>query len=259
MSTDRSNFNYYHLLHSAIGTGIAELITLPICTIKTHYQNTNSHSIIHTTKYIHSSYGLGHFWKASFPSISSQIISTSSKYFLYRTLQDTKFISPHTFINGLISGILSSIITHPIDYIKIHLQMSQSMSTICSNLKHQDPHNSTRPVFLKLYRGYSKTFSKVLCSSGFFFPLYDYFKHTTNNTFIASILSSITSTLLMHPIDYLKTRHIYGQSLFSGWNPISYYKGLSLNLMRIVPHFTIVMSSINYLDTIRKSNISNRH
>ena len=250
------SINYNHLLHSAIGTCIAELITLPICTVKTNYQNTNSHSIIHTTKHIMTSHGLGHFWKASIPSISSQIISTSSKYFLYRTLQENKFISQYSFINGLVSGITSSILTHPFDYIKIHLQMSQSMSSILSDLKHT---NSNTIVLSKLYRGYSKTFSKVLCSSGFFFPLYDYFKHTTDNTFVASILSSVTSTLLMHPIDYLKTRHIYGKPLFSGWNPIHYYKGLSLNLLRIVPHFTIVMSTISYLDSIHKSTISNRH
>ena len=62
-------------------------------------------------------------------------------------------------------------------------------------------------------------------------------------------LAALTSTIIIQPLDYLKTRHIYGQSLYEGGfkNLSSYYKGLSLNLMRIVPHFMITMLMIEYL------------
>jgi len=51
----------------------------------------------------------------------------------------------------------------------------------------------------------------------------------------------------MHPVDYLKTRHMAGLNLYSGWNPLIYYRGLSINLMRIVPHFMITMGVIEWM------------
>ena len=46
--------NLENFKNSAIATAIAEVATLPICTIKTNYQNTNSTSIIQTIKNIYN-------------------------------------------------------------------------------------------------------------------------------------------------------------------------------------------------------------
>ena len=78
----------------------------------------------------------------------------------------------------------------------------------------------------------------------------------TENAISASFMSAIISTTIMHPIDYLKTRHIYGLPLYSGFNPFNYYKGLALNLARIVPHFVITMTTIDTLTNAVK-NYSN--
>ncbi|SNW62260.1 Mitochondrial carrier protein [Orpheovirus IHUMI-LCC2] len=255
MTQDKRSINYKHLLYSAFGTSLAEIITLPICTIKTNYQNNNSNSIIRTTKDIYNSGGYKAFWKASTPGIISQTISTSSKYFIYRNLEDKKikyYPFPEVemwnkFINGLCAGVVSTVFTHPVDHFKIHLQMSQSVSTIVENIK-----NSEEGGFKRLYRGYSKSITKVLFSSGFFFPLFEFYKEKTNSAVISSALSAFTSTIIMHPIDYLKTRHIYGQKLFQGLNPLIYYRGLGLNLLRIVPHFCIVMTTVDYLQNLHK-------
>lgn len=219
---------------SAIATVIAEFLTLPICTLKTNYQNTRSTSIINTAKKMYSKQGLKSFYRSSLPSISSQVISTSSKYYLYRKFEDTKYFN--SFINGSISGIISSLATHPIDVIKINLQMNHSL------------YKTIRENNLSLfYRGYSKTFSKVIVASSLFFPLYDKIKMSTNNILLSSFLSGTISNLIIHPIDYLKTRHIYGQSFYHGLNPLPYYKGFTLSYIRIVPHFMIVMSIIEYI------------
>jgi len=45
----------------------------------------------------------------------------------------------------------------------------------------------------------------------------------------------------------MKTRQIYGLPWFQGYHPRLYFKGLSLNLIRIVPHFVIVMTTVDVL------------
>lgn len=225
-----------NLFISATSASFAELITLPICTIKTNYQNTESKSIKDTITNMYRNHGIKGFYKASIPSIGGQALSTSSKYTLYRYFESHNHLLPNKVFNAVLAGILSSLVTHPIDAIKVHKQMNVNILPIIK----------INP--LVLYRGYSKTFSKILVSSSLFLPLYD----TLNkyyNPMLASFGSAIISTCIMHPIDYLKTRHIYGLPLYSGINPISYYKGIGLNLARIVPHFTIMMTMISYLST----------
>lgn len=95
------------------------------------------------------------------------------------------------------------------------------------------------------YRGYSKTFAKKAIGSSLFYPIYDYSKTYFNNIFIASLVSAIISTIIMHPVDYLKTIHMCDNLKYSR-NIFYYYNGLSLNLLRIVPHFTIMMCCIEY-------------
>lgn len=230
--------SYDHLKRSALATCFAELITLPCCTLKTNYQNTNSSSIVKTVMDMYNSGGIRIFYKASIPALASQMFSTSSKYTIYRYLEEN--YHSHRMINGLCAGIISSLFTHPLDTVKIHWQMQ---TPFLVELKKMGP-----KIF---YRGYSKTLGKVSVGSSLFFPLYDYFFEMSNkNVFVGSFLSAVTTTLFMHPIDYLKTRQIYGLFLYQGWNPIKYYKGLTLNLMRTVPHFMITMSIISYLNKI---------
>lgn len=229
------------LIHSATATAVAEIATLPICTLKTVYQNTRSDSIRQTIKLIYSHNGIKSFYRACYPAVSSQILSTSSKYVLYRKLEDLKLPHTNKIINGIGSGVLASVLTHPVDVIKIHLQMNVKF---ISALQEHGP-----KIF---YQGYSKSLSKVIVASSLFFPLTDYsLNFTNNNVVVASLFSSVISTMIVHPIDYLKTRHMYGQSLFQGWNPRFYYKGLSLNLLRVVPHFVIVMTGIDVIEKFR--------
>lgn len=56
---------YKHVVESSLGTGVAEILTLPICTIKTNYQNTNKVSILETISQIRSNYGIRGFYNAS--------------------------------------------------------------------------------------------------------------------------------------------------------------------------------------------------
>lgn len=90
-------------------------------------------------------------------AISSQMLSTTTKYTWYQTIKEVISKSPigsygqqsTNFVAGAISGVLESLMTHPIDVLKIHYQMRTPF----------------RPKFNKygfkiFYRGYSKTFTK---------------------------------------------------------------------------------------------------
>ncbi|XWV25230.1 putative oxoglutarate/malate carrier protein [Tupanvirus deep ocean] len=228
--------NKNNIVYPAIATTLAEVTTLPICTIKTNYQNTSGITVWKTISNIYKTGGLAAFYKASPPAIASQVYSTTSKYFLYRYLEKSDYAFSNKMINGVISGIASSIISHPIDSVKIHWQMNSPLiSAINKN------------GIGILYRGYTKSFAKTCLGSSLFLPIYDYANNHFRNPLYASFFSAIVSTTIIHPVDYLKTRHIYGESLYQGFNLLAYYKGLSLNLMRVVPHFVIIMTTIDFL------------
>ena len=236
-----------YISDSIIGVTAAEILTLPICTVKTNYQNTESTSINQTIKQIYQTNGIRGFYRASVPAIFSQTISLSVKYVLYQVLVDkaTKQYQHiglgHRMCIGLITGISASLFTHPIDVVKIHLQMSTAIIP------------EVRKFGLTIfYRGYSKALNKVCVGSCLFLPLFDQFKqYAQSNVIVAAAASAIISTVIMHPLDYLKTRHIYGLPFYAGFNPRTYYKGITLNLLRVVPHFVIVMVIIDCLQRKR--------
>lgn len=223
---------------SAVATTCAEIATLPICTIKTNYQNSASTSIQHTIRFIYKQHGIKGFYNASGWAISSQVLATTSKYTLYQSFKD---MTNNSIIAGASSGFVASSMTHPFDVLKIHYQMH---TPFVPELKKYGP--------MLFYRGYSKTMSKSVFSSLFFFPLYDFFRSRINvsndsiNASIAAFCSAIVSTTMMQPLDYMKTRQVYGLKFWST-NVGDYFKGYTINLMRIVPHFVIVMTVIDFL------------
>ncbi len=221
-----------HILYSSVAASAAEITTLPIATVKTNYQNTIRQSIPTLTRQIWAHHGFRGFYNSSWIAMSSQVLSTTSKYTWYNVL---KHQVPNKFVAGGIAGALASVITHPLDVIKVHQQMH---TPFLPELRRLGP-----SLF---YRGYSKTFSKYTISSVFYYPLYDTF-NTYMSTIPAALLSSIFSTLLIQPIDYMKIRHINGQPWFHGYSPIPYFKGTTLNLARAVPQFTIAMAIIEWL------------
>jgi intracellular septation protein A len=228
------------MINSAAATGVAEIATLPICIVKTNYQNSRG-SLREVIARLYAQGGIRAFYRASAPAVFSQMISTSSKYTFYRKLETIPWMT-NKMVNGLIGGILSSLITHPIDFVKIHWQMRAGRAMI-DMISREGPRI--------IYRGYSKSFAKVCVSSAMFYPLYDYAKAFTDNTTLSACISAVISTTAMQPIDYLKTRHIYGKKIYHA-NPWIYYRGLSLNLARVVPHFMITMTIIDML--LAKSN-----
>ena len=93
-----------------------------------------------------------------------------------------------------------------------------------------------------LYRGFSKSLLKSGVGTTIIYPVYDHFK--SYNVLVASLIAAITSTVVTRPIDFVKLRQVYGLKIFVGYNILHYYRGLSLNLLRVVPNFMISMGFI---------------
>ena len=227
-----------NLQHSMIATALAEFITLPVCTIKTHFQTGNFNNMKETYIFIMNKYGLKGFYRASIPAITSQTFSTASKYTAYKYICDN--YNGNKFVNNTIACTMISLITHPLDCIKVNMQLGINgiMNMIIKD-KHQF-----------FYRGYSKTLAKTMITAPLFFPLCELIDETIHNKLYSSLISSIIATITMQPLDYMKTINMAGVTLWQPWHPKIYFRGLSMNLCRIVPHFVIVMTTIDYLNSI---------
>jgi len=212
----------------AIAISLAELITLPLSTIKTNLQNSNTNSIVEISRNIMTTRGIRGFFASGIPTLITPIVSKSTKYIIYKTL-DTMEDYPikNKFINGLTTGVITSIVTHPLDFIKVHLQMN-------------------KPIILRnVYRGYSKTLLKVSISTTLLFPLYEYISKD-NNQIASAIFSSFVVTTALQPLDYMKTRQIYGLG-----HGTQYFKGFGLNLMKKVPNFLITTCLLEEINKIK--------
>ena len=233
---------------SFLATVFAELLTLPICTVKTIYQTDLSYkSIFDVYRDVYRKRGIGGFYNSSGMALLSQTVSTSTKYTSYMYLQRIRGIQGNdllnNMINGGLSGIVSSIFTHPIDVVKIHKQTNVPLWPILR-----------ADGWRLIYRGYSKSLCKNIVLTSIIFPFYDFYKSKVNNAAFAAASSSIMTTAILHPIDYLKIRHITGQSLYLKnapfWKNIRYYyRGYCVNLSRTMPHFMITMGIIDYMKT----------
>lgn len=115
------NNNSNILISNTIGVTTAELITLPICTLKTIYQTQSdkSLSIKDTIKKIYSERGIRAFYDAKYTAILSQTLSTVSKFGFYQIIKDYRKTQNNDIlnnsINGAAGGILGSLISHPVD------------------------------------------------------------------------------------------------------------------------------------------------
>jgi len=225
-----SNFRK-NLICSSIGIVTAETITLPICTAKTISQ-TRGLSPLKSFEFIKKTQGLKGFYSSWGYAVSSQLFSLATKYSFYYLfkdkIQDFNFIKKESYISnvfvGLLSGSVSNLISHPFDYLKVQKQQGKKLSELD----------------FKIYRGFSKSLSKSIVLTSTIFPLFDFYKKYFN-VFSASCLTSLTVTCVLHPIDFLKVRHISNLKLYER-NLWYYYTSFSLNLLRCVPHFVIVMT-----------------
>lgn len=258
-----------HLVACCTATCIAEVVTLPICTVKTNYQVQRASLLVaaptsamplapvasrtpaaaavtigSTVRHIYQQTGVRGFFRASVPAVVLQSTSTAGKYTVYMWLKNNT-ASPTTPITsmacGLASGLSVSLLTHPFDFFKIHMQLG--------------PGEALRAIRVHgpwvVYRGYSKNFAKVAIGSTVFFPLYDWLRTREWDSWLAAGTASVVGLTLTQPVDYAKTVHVAGRPWWMAavrspgetWRGVArrFYCGFSLNLARTVPHAVICL------------------
>lgn len=220
---------------SVVGAGTAEIVTLPLCTIKTNFQVNNTASLRKEILSIYTKNGMKGFYGASVPAIFGQVVSTSSKFTFYQIIKHERKTHDgdllNNSLNGMVGGILGSLLSHPIDVVKNSYQRDKQ---IFNEIK--------KAGYKTFYRGYTQTIAKNIMLYGTLFPLYDKYKTLFNGNVIQStVLTTITTCTLLQPIDYIRTRYMAGNFNNIGWNPINYYKGFSISLTRSMIHFSLTM------------------
>ncbi len=244
--------NSKNIINSAFGTFVAEIITLPICTLKTVYQNNSTHTIVQSYKYI---YNIHHsyrgFFQASSPAIISQIVSTSSKYSAYEYIkslrnknlnQDSKeLILFNNSINGILGGLMGSVVTHPFDLWKNFAQRNESYIT------HLKKNSNNMRTFIQngLYQGYTGSIAKNIVLYASLFPLLDYYQSLTPHFWLASLGTTLSVSFLIQPFDYYKVVKMANNQGNIIKNPL---RGFTLLLARSIPHLFITMSLTKFLN-----------
>lgn len=220
-------------------TIIARLITHPIHTILTNYQNTSGLNIKECIRTIWSRGGIRGFYSG----LLASLLSRTTKHVITTNLLQGEYNMP--FWIGC--HLIADLIRHPFDVITIHRQMNSPFWELFVS--------QGIPL---LYRGLSKTFMSSIVASSTFVSSFGYLDKKVNPS-INFVISAILSNILMHPFHYMAVRQIYfspkettldalrwNKSWFLGWNPYLYYRGLSLNLAIMIPYTIMIGTFISY-------------
>ncbi len=227
-----------YVISSSIGTLCAEIITLPLCTVKTNKILCNDKSVSWHFKNIYTHRGISGFYNASIPAVLSQVISTTSKFSFYRIIQRERKTEKSDIINnmfnGASSGLVGGIMSHPFDVVRV---MKQNCNIQNQNQKHFEDKFKIKYV----YRGYSMSALKSILLGAMIFPFYDFLNTKFNNMYIASIIAGLGTSCILYPIECMKIKKMatgnkYGLGKLNLQN---YYSGFCLHNARCVPHFLI--------------------
>jgi hypothetical protein len=226
-----------------VSTAIAEISTIPICTTKTVYQTSNHATIRQSVSHIIERNGLRGFFTSAPIASTNQVISQSLKYSLFYFLlgEQNYHKSPenHTpfykkVFAGVGAGVIVSIVSHPVDICRVIIQRNES-------IKYEFMNHGWR----RFYFGIHTNWLKVCISSSCFMPIFKVCEEQGLSAFNSSLVSAAVSTVIMHPVDYIKTMKMANK-------PIQitkqiFTKGLSIHLLRIIPHFVMTMTIAQYL------------
>lgn len=240
---------YVNLFSSCIGTLTAEILTLPICRIKTIYQNNKKLSIKSTIDSIVKTHGLIGFFNSLKPALITQMVSTSIKFTLYEKIKNIRKTDKtdifDNVINGIISGLIGSLISHPLDVWKNFVQRNENY---LSHIKKSKSKSFGNLIKSGIYPGFTGSIGKNIALYSSLFPLNDFYKSKFDSIYISAPLTILTVSLIVQPFDYYKVVKIAGNL------PTNPFRGFSLMLTRNIPHFTITMciteSISKYLNNI---------
>lgn len=221
--------NILKTLNYTLGSCCGEIISIPFFTLKTQFQTIYYHNnIFELCKKIYSKHGVKGFYNAIPSTIITRILSSFIKFFIYVEIKKIRCSSDediyNNMINGCITGCITSLILHPLD-------------VITNNLQRMEKINKT--LFQKriLFAGIKQTLLRNMILYSLLFPIYDFCNYKFNNIFLACFTTCFISTIILHPIEYKRTKLMAGQNA----NLKKYYRGYIFNLIGCTLHFTTTM------------------
>jgi hypothetical protein len=160
----------------------------------------------------------------------------------------------YKFLNGYLSSNIASTITCPLWFIRQKNQISDKFNVIDFYIK-----NGIKPFYNALFNTY-------LINSSFIIqiPVYEKLKidktiskkikNDTIRIFLITSFSKIIASCVFYPFDTIRTlkRNNFNDSYLNiikklNKNPIKYYNGLYIYLIRSIPYHTSVFCSYEYL------------
>ena len=227
-------------LYGMIGGTVGVIFSHPFDTIKTRIQS-NKNLTIKEAINVGSS---NKYYISKISSLYSGLLAPLvgimiEKSIVFGFYEKSKTLIKNDFINGIIGGLMCSIIVTPIDKIKIHYQNKTN------NLQ------SNKLIFRNLYRGFIPTVLRETPGFGIYFTTYNYLNNNYNNNknlgknFLFGSLSGLSAWLFIYPMDLIKTtiqssddkKHIKDvvKNIYNTGGLINFYKGFSLACMRCIP------------------------
>lgn len=214
---------YTRFIKFTLSICIAEIITQPICLLRTKLINSNIPIKINKLIVdLIQKEGIFYLFKSSPPAIILQVISSSIKYDVY--INNYTKSTQEKVTNGIITGIFISTFTNPIDVIRINIQMGIKKIIY-------------KPLSF-YYKGYTPSLCKSIIDSAFYFPSKECVNNQTNNNIFSKFIASCIVVTLSQPADWIKIRVMNNQVITFRCIK-NCYTGYYLNLIKIVPYITI--------------------
>jgi Mitochondrial carrier protein len=236
---------HMNVIFSCSSAGIAELITLPLDTIKVNIQTApNKTKIYPIIDSIWTKYGVKGFYNSVFASIGRQTTMTGIRLGLYDYYKPQK----GQIMVGAMCGLVGNLASMPFDVLKTKMQKNpkeyrttiQSITKIY-NAKH-----------LKgFYVGLVPTVQRSMLISGVQLPLYTNLQKMIpiDNLFIRTTMVSVITTMIVtsvvYPFDLCKSIMMTQkdkQTVFQILKDLKLrkiYNGVSVGVGRAIPHFLI--------------------
>lgn len=220
------------IIPTLLGVSCAELITLPICTLKSIYQVEDKNMKQSINKMIKNPLCI---IKSSLPAVYVQVINSFYKLTLFNHLKCYTSSKLDLILLGILISTSNILLSHPIDYIRVCIQTNQKYQLNFSNIT----------------KGILSNFYKQVVAGSLYLPLREILKNNypTVESWKLGLLAAFIGTCIVHPFDYFKT-YLMGNSLDTKINISKAYRGLHINLTRILPHFVLMTELTEYFSKI---------
>jgi len=208
------------------GGVIGTFLSHPYDTIRILMQSREKHTFISAIRSLDGVRGL---YRGITPPLFGIGLEKSIVFGTFHTLEKYQTKEKYPIINGMVAGLLSTLVVTPIEKVKIALQ-------------------TKKPVqYNNLFRGWSATVFRE--TPGYAIYFYTYYKlHRENEqkwqTFMNGCLAGTSAWAFIYPSDLIKTRvqnetsTTYKQvikEIIKTDGIRGFYRGFSLALMRCVP------------------------